>query len=483
MSRPLVVLLWVLPVLAYAAPAAAQFSSLGTIQWQLQPYCNVVTVAVTQNGGVYTLDGFDDQCGTGARAPLVGVATPNPDGSVGFGMHLVTAPGGRGVQIEARVPLAGLTGPWTDSEGNSGTFAFDKRTGGNPRPAAPAAPVIPAPFNLQTDGGFSASGRLDTGTIPATGPGVRMMWHPRKAAFRAGGVGTNEWDEAEVGAYSSALGASVKASGFAAFATGFLSSASGQSSAAFGYSSRASGSTSFAAGTGAVADGKGSVAIGGEITAQGGVRGVLAGGDSAIAIGAGHDAAGRGSLVLGSGATTTVNAVGTFIFADRSTVTQFQSFFPNEFKVRAAGGTFFYSNSSLSSGVQLAPNANAWSSLSDVHSKRHFRDLDGEVVLARLAGMPIREWSYKAQHAAIRHVGPTAQDFHAAFGLGEDPRRISTIDADGVALRAVQALEARERLSGEALARENETLKAELADLRGRLDRLEAAAVDSRVAR
>ena len=54
--------------------------------------------------------------------------------------------------------------------------------------------------------------------------------------------------------------------------------------------------------------------------------------------------------------------------------------------------------------------------------------------------MPIREWNYKAQDAAIRHVGPTAQDFHAAFGLGEDPLRISTIDADGIALAAVKAL-------------------------------------------
>jgi hypothetical protein len=33
-----------------------------------------------------------------------------------------------------------------------------------------------------------------------------------------------------------------------------------------------------------------------------------------------------------------------------------------------------------------------------------------------------------------------AQDFHAAFGVGEDDRHISTVDADGVALAAIQAL-------------------------------------------
>jgi Chaperone of endosialidase len=80
-----------------------------------------------------------------------------------------------------------------------------------------------------------------------------------------------------------------------------------------------------------------------------------------------------------------------------------------------------------------------------VNPKENFRDLDGQDVLAKIASMPIREWNYKAQDAAVRHVGPTAQDFHAAFGLGEDPLRISTIDADGIALAAIQAL-ARENL-------------------------------------
>ena len=39
-----------------------------------------------------------------------------------------------------------------------------------------------------------------------------------------------------------------------------------------------------------------------------------------------------------------------------------------------------------------------------------------------------------------RHRGPTAQDFRAAFGLGEDDTTISTVDAQGVALAAVQGL-------------------------------------------
>ena len=104
MTRPLAVLIVRdPPSLMPAASANAQ--SLGTFRWQLQPFCNVVTVNVTQQGAVYTADGYDDQCGAAQRAPLVGLATPNPDGTIGFGLHVVTVPGGLGVHIDARITL------------------------------------------------------------------------------------------------------------------------------------------------------------------------------------------------------------------------------------------------------------------------------------------------------------------------------------------------------------------------------------------
>ena len=87
-------------------------------------------------------------------------------------------------------------------------------------------------------------------------------------------------------------------------------------------------------------------------------------------------------------------------------------------------------------------------------------------MLGKLAQMPVTEWSYKAQSAAIRHIGPTAQDFHAVFGLGEDPLRIGTLDADGVALAGVRALEARTRQHRTTHDDDIATLKAELASLR-----------------
>lgn len=114
---------------------AVHAQPLGSFTWQLQPFCNRVTVNVRQDGALYTLDGFDDQCGAGQRAPLVGLATANPDGTIGFGLNIV-ASGGKAVNVDARITLAGLGGTWTDNAGNTGTFAFGANTGGSPRPPA-----------------------------------------------------------------------------------------------------------------------------------------------------------------------------------------------------------------------------------------------------------------------------------------------------------------------------------------------------------
>jgi hypothetical protein len=129
-----------------SSPAQAQ--SIGTFTWQLQPYCNRVTLTITQNGGIYTLDGFDDQCGALQRAPLVGIATPNPDGTIGFGLHIVTIPGGRAVHVEARIDLVSLGGPWTDSAGNSGALVLNGNAAGAARPAPTVSGTVIAPGSV-----------------------------------------------------------------------------------------------------------------------------------------------------------------------------------------------------------------------------------------------------------------------------------------------------------------------------------------------
>jgi Chaperone of endosialidase len=121
----------------------------------------------------------------------------------------------------------------------------------------------------------------------------------------------------------------------------------------------------------------------------------------------------------------------------------------------------------------MAPNGSSWAPLSDANAKENFREVDGEALLAKLAAMSIQEWNYKAQDASIRHMGPTAQEFRAAFGLGDFPLRINTVDADGVALAGVKALDARTREQNERLTEENAGLRAEIAIIRERLERLE----------
>jgi hypothetical protein len=131
-----VVLVWAVCVAMSPALAFAQTQSIGLFRWQLAPFCNVVTVSVTQANGVFSLDGFDDQCGTATRASIVGTAFPNPDGTIGIGLSLVSTPGGAPVHVDVALNLATLGGPWRDSAGNTGTWVFSPATPapGSPRP-------------------------------------------------------------------------------------------------------------------------------------------------------------------------------------------------------------------------------------------------------------------------------------------------------------------------------------------------------------
>jgi hypothetical protein len=77
---------------------------------------------------------------------------------------------------------------------------------------------------------------------------------------------------------------------------------------------------------------------------------------------------------------------------------------------------------------------------SDRNLKTDFAVVDATAVLAQVAKLPIQQWRFKAEPKGVKHVGPMAQDFQSAFGLGEIPTAIATVDADGVALAAIQGL-------------------------------------------
>ncbi|MBK7146025.1 MAG: tail fiber domain-containing protein [Xanthomonadales bacterium] len=119
------------------------------------------------------------------------------------------------------------------------------------------------------------------------------------------------------------------------------------------------------------------------------------------------------------------------------------------------------------SGVAMAAGAGSWSSLSDRSVKTAIRPIDARAVLDRVLALPVTSWSYAAQDASIRHIGPMAQDFRAQFAIGENDTTISSVDADGVALAAIQGLNAK-------LETENAAKDAQITSLRARLQALES---------
>ena len=174
-------------------------------------------------------------------------------------------------------------------------------------------------------------------------------------------------------------------------------------------------------------------------TIDGGDANSASGFESTIGGGTGNFATGEASTVVGGSGNSADGDEGTFMWAD-STNADFFSDGPNRFLVRASGGTAIYSDVGLTMGVTLVSGGSAWAAVSDRNLKENFAEVDTRAVLDRLAETPITTWNYKSQNDAIRHMGPMGQDFYAAFGIGEEETRITTIDADGVALAAIQGL-------------------------------------------
>lgn len=302
-------------------------------------------------------------------------------------------------------------------------------------------------FRVNVDAGALFGGVYDgdgSGTgIPAEGSGTRMMWYPRKGAFRAGGISGTQWDAANIGDYSVAIGQDVRASASNSVAFGLRSTAAQQSS---------------------------------------------------FAVGEDNTATGAASVAMGYHAHTNARQ-GSFVFSDRSSVDTLRAGVNHSANWRTSGGFRIFTSSNLSTGVTIQSGsvvsnwgqsnaviststgaylstAGVWTSVSDVNRKHLFANVSGEDVLARLRTLPITTWSYRVESDDVRHLGPTAQDFHAAFGLGNDEVTIGTVDADGVALAAAQALEVRTATQQQRI----QALEAQNAALHARVATLEAQA-------
>lgn len=110
-------------------------------------------------------------------------------------------------------------------------------------------------------------------------------------------------------------------------------------------------------------------------------------------------------------------------------------------------------------GSATLSHGGSWTNASSRSYKSDFMAVDPLDVLARVVDLPISRWNYIGSTEG-EHMGPMAEDFKAAFGLAGNGSSIATVDADGVALAAIQGL--------------NRKLEAENAELRRRLERIEA---------
>lgn len=148
----------------------------------------------------------------------------------------------------------------------------------------------------------------------------------------------------------------------------------------------------------------------------------------------------------------------------------------NSVTMRASGGYRLFANGVGTIGVYLAPNSGGWIAMSDRNTKENFEPVDARAVLEKVAALPMSTWNYKSQTNGIRHIGAMAQDFKTAFGLGETDTGINTVDADGVALAAVQGLN--QKVDEELRRRdaENAELKRTVNELKELIEKLNRGA-------
>jgi hypothetical protein len=114
--------------------------------------------------------------------------------------------------------------------------------------------------------------------------------------------------------------------------------------------------------------------------------------------------------------------------------------------------------------------ATSFVTTSDKNAKTNFRSIDRKEILARVSELPITSWDFKTD-LNKRHVGPMAQDFHAAFGLdGNDDTHINLVDVAGVSLAAIQELNAQMKLKDEQIAE----LKGQLSEMKSLAEKVSA---------
>jgi uncharacterized small protein (DUF1192 family) len=329
----------------------------------------------------------------------------------------------------------------------------------------------PAWFKVFQNGSFVMTGNLGIGVSPMQGKGYRTSWDSYKGAFRSG-YADNEWDDANVGFFSWAGGSNSTAQGLYGFAFGDTNTAESTSSIAFGSGNQVKGAAGFSAGAGnRVCDTYG-VAFGNNAKSGGplingrcdpdtfNIRGL-----AAVAIGYNVTASQDHTTAMGKFASNN-GFQGTFIWSDGSAQQSSDTFLNtanNEFAARATGGFRF--RTGAQTGCNLPAGSGVFNCTSSRATKMNFASVSGTDVLAKIRTLPISTWNYISEGDKVRHLGPMAEDFHAAFGLGNTDKAIGVQDLASVSLAGVKALEERTAELQDKTA-EVERLRGEVAALR-----------------
>jgi hypothetical protein len=245
------------------------------------------------------------------------------------------------------------------------------------------------------------------------------------------------------------------------------------------------------AGGGSPDDGTGTPApntVSGDFATVGGGLGNTASGTAATVPGGfANEATGDNSFAAGFRAHA--DHPGSFVFAD-GTDEDYATVRDDEFRVRAHGGIRFdmgplksfeiraynsrFIHTSTNGYLSLG---GSWVNGSNRETKSNFASVDGKQVLQQVVGLPIETWNYNAEDPTIRHMGPMAQDFYATFGIGYDDESIATIDANGVALAAIQGLNTlhqEQAIKIAAQQTEIDALQTQVSQLEARLAAIEA---------
>jgi hypothetical protein len=156
---------------------------------------------------------------------------------------------------------------------------------------------------------------------------------------------------------------------------------------------------------------------------------------------------------------------GSFVWSDSQDDADTESSLPNQVTFRCGGGVRFR-GISVGQILEVAwlPGSPAWSFSSDRNLKEAFQPVDVRAVVEKVCQLPITEWNFKGY--TERHIGPMAQDFHAAFPLNDSSTTLNDADLHGVALAAIQGLNQKVQDEVGTLRSELKRRDAENAELR-----------------